>query len=365
MSSCKRSGTGALRAAFTHKWRGGHIKVPRPSLSARGEGGPGAPGPGEGCFKQLINGELIGESNALRAAIMLVPLVLLPIAPVCSSTPRSISRSAVTGEPQRLTDDGVLKLAPVFVDGGRAVVFSVHDEPNRVSLVRLRLADGLRERVEPTLPAHQFDADVSADGRYLCYVLTYTSPQSILVLKDLKEGTESRFIPRDARGTVRGPRISPNGERVVFTLSDPGGQQIASVDMKAGDLTRLTESTGTNCWPAISPDGSRIAFCSSRNGSFQIYLMNADGSGVRQLTKQPLRDMRPAWSPDGKRIAFTSARDGNLEIYVIHADGTNLRRITNHPDRDDFPVWHPDGKRLLVVSERDGNSDLYMIDVEP
>jgi Tol biopolymer transport system component len=267
-------------------------------------------------------------------------------------------------EPRRLTRDGSRKLSPVFVEKGDAVIFAAHDEPNRVSLLRLQLSDGKQERVDPALTAHQFDADVSADGRYLCFVLTYTSPQSILVVRDLKEGTEARFVPQESRGTVRGPKISPDGKQVVFALSDPGGQQIASVDMKGANLKRLTESVGTNAWPAISPDGREIAFSSSRNGSFNLFVMNADGDKVRQLTNHKLRDMRPAWSPDGKRIAFTSARDGNLEIYIIHADGMNPRRITNHLDRDDFPVWHPDGRQLLIVSERAGDSDLYLIDVD-
>ncbi len=293
--------------------------------------------------------------NSLRTEILLIVSGgLLVIA----------TQSLTAAEPRRLTRDGVLKLAPLFVEKGEAVIFAAHDEPNRVSLIRLRLSDGKQERVDPALTAHQFDADVSVDGRYLCFVLTYTSPQSILVVRDLKEGTEARFIPRDARGTVRGPKISPDQQRVVFTLSDPGGQQIASIDMKGANLKRLTESAGTNAWPAISPDGRQIAFSSSREGGFRLYLMNADGGNVRQLTNHPLRDMRPAWSPDGKRMAFSSARDGNLEIYIIHADGTNTRRITNHPDRDDFPVWHPDGRQLLIVSERAGDSDLYLIDVD-
>lgn len=267
-------------------------------------------------------------------------------------------------EPQRITHDGELKLAPVFLKKGTEIVFSVHDEPTRVSLMRMTLNDGQRERVDTANPAHQFDADVTADGRYLCFVLTYTSPQSILVIRNLTDGTESRFIPTEARGTVRSPKISPDQQRVIFTLSDPGGQQIAAVDLKGGNLQRLTNSTGTNAWPAVSPDSRQIAFASSRDGSFHLYVMNADGSSVRQLTDHALRDLRPAWSPDGKRIAFTSARDGNLEIYLIHADGTNLRRLTNHPDRDDFPAWHPDGRQLLIVSERDGDSDLYLLDVD-
>lgn len=280
-----------------------------------------------------------------------------------------IALSSLTGrlpaaEPQRITHDGERKLAPVFLKKGTEIIFSVHDEPTRVSLMRMALNDGRRERVDSANPAHQFDADVTADGRFLCFVLTYTSPQSILVIRDLTDGTESRFIPQEARGTVRHPKISPDQRRVVFTLSDPGGQQIAAVEMKGVNLQRLTNSTGTNAWPAISPDSQQIAFASSRDGTFHLYVMNADGNAVRQLTDHALRDLRPAWCPDGKRIAFTSARDGNLEIYVINADGTNLRRLTNHPDRDDFPAWHPDGRRLLVVSERDGDSDLYLLDVD-
>ena len=245
------------------------------------------------------------------------------------------------------------------------VIFAAHDEPNRVSLMRLRLSDGRQERVDPALTAHQLDADVSADGRYLCFVLTYTSPQSILVVRDLKRGPSPGSSPGTREAPCAGPKISPDQQRVVFTLSDPGGQQIAAVDLKGGNLKRLTESAGTNAWPAVSPDGRQIAFSSSRDGSFHLYVMQCRRRQiVRQLTNHPLRDMHPAWSPDGKRIAFTSARDGNLEIYVIHADGTNLRRITNHPDRDDFPVWHPDGRQLLIVSERAGDSDLYLIDAD-
>ena len=111
--------------------------------------------------------------------------------------------------------------------------------------------------------------------------------------------------PQGARSTARSPRIAADNSRIVFTLSAPGGQQIASVDMSGKNLKRLTQSSGTNCWPSISPDGSKIAFSSSRDGVFRIYTMNADGSDVTRLSGGVLRAMRPAWSPDGKQIAYT------------------------------------------------------------
>ncbi len=288
--------------------------------------------------------------------------------------------------PKPLTHDGLLKFAPVFVLDGKEVVFSIHNVPNRVSLMRLNLTNGTQQLLYPSLTTHQFDAAFSKDGRYHCFAMSSTSPQMVLVIKDAKAGKSDSatvlqfgendvnptplnlygawiFKPQGGRSTVRSPRFLPNQGRVVFTLSAPGGQQIASVNLQGEDLKRLTQSAGTNCWASISPDGKRIAFSSSRDGSFRIYVMNADGSNVHRLTDGSARDIRPAWSPDGKRIAFVSARDGNCEIYVMDADGSNLKRLSNHSERDDYPTWHPDSRRLLTVSEREGRFDLYLWNV--
>jgi TolB protein len=264
-------------------------------------------------------------------------------------------------EPRRLTDDGKLKLAPVFANS-QEIVFATHEVPNLVALIRLNVMSGSRERLHPAVTAHQFDAAFSPDGRYHAYAMSSTSPQLVLVIQDLKDKQEFTFRPRDSRATVRGPSFAPDNSRVVFSLSDLGGHQIASVNLRGQDLRRLTESAGANISPAFSPDGSKIAFSSSRDGDFDIYVMDADGNNVRRLTKSPGLDVRPAWSPDGKRIAFTSNRDGNYEIYVMNADGSGLRRVTDYPGKDDFAAWHPDGKHLVIVSERQGKSDLYLVE---
>ncbi len=265
-------------------------------------------------------------------------------------------------EPQRLSKDGRIMFAPVFVNE-HEIVFSVHEAPNLVALKRLNVKDGAQTRVHPAVTAHQFDAAFSRDGRFHCYAMSSNSPQLVLVIQDLKEKQERSFRPREARATVRSPSIAPDNKRIVFSLSDVGGHQIASVNMQGQDLKKLTETAGMNTSPAYSPDGKRIVFSSSRDGDFDIYVMDADGQNIRRLTKSPGLDTRPAWSPDGKRIAFTSNRDGNYEIYVMNADGSGQRRLTYHPEKDDYPAWNPDGRRLLFVSQRSGNFDLYLMDV--
>jgi TolB protein len=272
--------------------------------------------------------------------------------------------SAASGrEPVRLTTDGSLKLAPVFLDKGDEIVFASHESPNLVAVICLKLSDGTRRRVHPSVVNHQFDPAFSRDGRIHAYARSSTSPQTVLVIEDTHDKKESVFRPRESRATVRNPSIAPDGSRIIFSLSDVGGHQINSVNAQAQDLKRLTDAAGMNAWPAYSPDAQKIAFGSSRTGDFEIYVMNADGSHLNRLTRSLGLDVRPAWSPDGARIAFTSNRDGNYEIYVMNSDGSGARNFTSHPARDDHPAWHPDG-RLAFVSDRDGGSELY-IDVVP
>ena len=225
------------------------------------------------------------------------------------------------------------------------------------------MSDGSRRREYPTVTSHQFDPAFSRDGRFHAYAMSSTSPQMVLVIQNLRDKKESVFRPREARATARNPSIAPDGLRIVFSLSDIGGHQIASVDTHGENLKALTTSAGMNAWPSYSPDGRQIAFGSSRSGELELYVMDADGANVRRLTRSSGLDARPAWSPDGSRIAFTSNRDGNYEIYVMNKDGSEVRNLTAHPSRDDYPAWHPDGRRLLFVSDRDGGSDLYLVHV--
>lgn len=270
---------------------------------------------------------------------------------------------ADAGEPRRLTRDGRLKLTPTFIEDGHAILYTVRDAPNHLRLERLRLADDVTEPFLPGEPTHQFDGNLSRDGRFLCYSRTQGSSQLQLTIQDRTKNTTALFNPPGERSAVRRPSFLPDNSRVVFCMSGPGGQQIASTNLEAQDLKLLTRSAGINTSPSISADGARIAFSSSRGGDLDIYVMAADGSNVQPLTRSPGMDIHPSWSPDGKRLAFTSIRDGNYEIHVMDADGSNVRNVSNHPERDDFPAWHPGGKQIVTISERSGRTDLYLFDL--
>src|SRR5690242_3531393 len=85
--------------------------------------------------------------------------------------------SARAAEPRRLTSDGRLKLAPVFLGDGAEIAYPVHDIPNRLTLMRLSLAGGSPTRMFPEIEQHLLDVTVSRNGRYVVLARAGTSPQ--------------------------------------------------------------------------------------------------------------------------------------------------------------------------------------------
>ncbi len=262
------------------------------------------------------------------------------------------------GQPKRLTNDGLLKRDPVYVEQGGAIVYSVRHSSPQMVLMRLDLADNAAERLFPKSNLVEFGPAFSADGKVIS-LMRMTGNDQLAMIVGNAAGGELRELKASRKVAWNGT-ITRDGRVAVYNLSG----QLYRRNLETDEEVQLTKSAGRNDWPAVSPDGKRIAFVSSRDGDYEIYVMELDGSDARRITTSRGLDMRPRWSPSGEYIAFTSNRHGNYEIFVMHADGSNPRRLTTHEERDDYPAWHPDGKRVVIVSERDGEFDLYEIPAE-
>ena len=93
----------------------------------------------------------------------------------------------------------------------------------------------------------------------------------------------------DLIGAVRvsEPQLSPDGRRVLFvrttTVVDSGrrNSDIWSVpaDGSAAPVVFIGGDRSENS-PRITPDGNRVVFISSRDGAPQIYIADADGRNV-------------------------------------------------------------------------------------
>jgi TolB protein len=134
----------------------------------------------------------------------------------------------------------------------------------------------------------------------------------------------------------------PDGQTILYrgTQADISASQICSVKDDGSDIRAILSQEGiNNGQPRLSPDGDNIVYTSDEPGNVEIYVMNADGSGRTRLTVDPGADVDPVWSPDGQWIAFASQRDGDMDIYIMRPDGSDVRQLTNEPGSDVRPSW--------------------------
>lgn len=108
------------------------------------------------------------------------------------------------------------------------------------------------------------------------------------------------------------PAWSPDGRQIAFRLNNSisvidvsggaarplaahGGPALAD---PAGEGVTPEAGRGTPATPEWSPDGRRIVYTLSQTGdACSIWLMNADGSGQSPLTDSRSCDRDPAWQP--------------------------------------------------------------------
>lgn len=198
--------------------------------------------------------------------------------------------------------------------------------------------------------------------------------------------------------TIAGLAWSPNGQRLVFTVTTPDtAESSTSSDLYLWDAAtnstrQLTRDPKNDYAAQFSAGGDTVAFLSPRGndeGKPSIWLMSLKGGEPWKLASFAESVGEFKWSPDGKSIAFTmldtlskQVKDWRKKkwdhvvedeiaqynhLWVIDVATGKQRRVTQGRFMVADPRWSPDGKNLSFVWNPtgfvdDGNlSDLAIV----
>jgi len=160
------------------------------------------------------------------------------------------------------------------------------------------------------------------------------------------------------------------GNKIAFTRNS----QIWIMEEDGTDATRLTDPPQAGEWgeavlpfgdydPRISPDGERIVFermvdDSSPHGNYDLYIIDSDGSNERRLTETGWTQGMAVWSPTGDSLAYTVAAmgtEGRYDIYTMNGNGSQIRDLTSQVFPPGFlaheSVYSADGSKIYFIGE--------------
>jgi len=174
-----------------------------------------------------------------------------------------------------------------------------------------------------------------------------------------------------------GPRFSPDGKRLAFSMSgrSPQGiwvQDIWAEDLDSGRASRLTSLSGVNDSPVWTADGQNLIFRSVDQPNPGIYIVRADGGGeARHLADLTAGVFPSSLSRDGKRLAIWDFSGGGV-IWTAPVErgqeGPRLGKseLFHRPPFDppistrSSPAFSPDGRWLAYCALDSGQIEVYV-----
>ena len=161
-----------------------------------------------------------------------------------------------------------------------------------------------------------------------------------------------------------GGSFSPDGGRLVLTMSDSDNADLFAIDLKANSRSKLTSRLGIETQAHWARKGSKIVFVSDRSGTPQVYLLDVDTREDLRITFDGTYNADPKWSPDGQSILFTRRVNGRDQIHIMDQYGEKVRPVTRGAYDAEQAEWSPDGRQIVFTSNRSGDFKLYVVSTD-
>ena len=222
-------------------------------------------------------------------------------------------------------------------------------------------SNGSQERITAN-EATDFYASIAPNNGQILF--SSRRDGSFLMYSVNSDGSGLRLIGPTHLGAIFAPVVSPDGEKVAFTVATNGTQKIWVMNRDGNELIVLTDFDANSVDAVWSPDGQQIAFASdmgTNGGGMAHYIINIDGSDLRKITTDVKQiGGRSDWSPDGRWLTFYAGPDDDRDIYIVAIDGSAIYQLTDGGGNL-APSFSPDGDWITFTSYRDGDAEIFIM----
>jgi len=156
-------------------------------------------------------------------------------------------------------------------------------------------------------------------------------------------------------------RISPDGERMVYSVNDNGLYKVFIYDMATGKKKRIfrtgyrTDEKVDYSYPLLAwhPAGNVISMIIERKGLLYIYFYDME---TRKWQSQNLFNFQKiidfSYSPDGRLFVMSAVQRGQSDIYVYNIASNTAEPITSDVYNDLNPSFLPKTNFIIFSSNR-------------
>ena len=215
----------------------------------------------------------------------------------------------------------------------------------------------------------------SHDGKYLAFEVNnladkvdlYISEVNGAVARDAKRvSLPGGSNPFAMSGSVLTQAVwHPEGV-VVFEGSNQGGQMrlyyVVNGSTAASEYISVSNLGGDLTFPRISPDGNYLMFVSDMTGNGDIRSFERMTSKLGQVTQSSYSEMYPEFSANGKNVLFTRKRNNAEDVFTMPFAGGESRLVMGGPGDQTRPTYGEEGRVLFYDGARgEGKWDLVSV----
>ncbi len=137
-----------------------------------------------------------------------------------------------------------------------------------------------------------------------------------------------RYCDRVIEKLTGQPGVSTS--KIAFVSDSSGYKEIYLADILGDNIRKVTGHKDLAIFPRISPQGDKMVYTSYHRGNPNLYLTDLNQSRItKAISRREGINMAPAWTPDSKKLAITLNKDNNPDLYLIEINGSIVRRLTS------------------------------------